>query len=100
METEDILSFTKNITGINLVDYVINYIDQNMILYSILKNTSFSVNANTEDTASVVYDITSVSTEDKDVISSLPEEQTVLIYGKTYSVYIIQDDDRLVIKII
>ena len=36
---KDILSFTKNISGINLVDYVINYINQNMIIYSLLKNT-------------------------------------------------------------
>lgn len=94
---EDILSFTKNISGINLVDYVINYINQNMILYSLLKNSSYSVSACTDGTC-VVYDISGVSKED--IINTLPKEQDVIIYGYVYKVLtIMPDNDKLIIKI-
>lgn len=94
---EDILSFTKNISGINLVDYVINYINQNMILYSLLKNSSYSVSACTDGTC-VVYDISGVSKED--IINTLPKEQDVIIYGYTYKVLtVMPDNDKLIIKI-
>ena len=96
---EDILSFTKNISGINLVDYVINYINQNMILYSLLKNSSYSVSACTDGTC-VVYDISGVSKED--IINTLPKEQDVIIYGCRYKVLTIipDNDNKLIIKII
>ena len=94
---EDILSFTKNISGINLVDYVINYINQNMILYSLLKDSSYSINACTEGTC-VEYDIKDVSRQD--IINSLPREQDVVIYGYAYKVLaVMPDNDKLIIKI-
>ena len=98
---EDILSFTKNISGINLVDYVINYINQNMIIYSLLKNSSYTVNACTDGTC-VVYDITGFTNNDIDVINTLPSEQDVVVYGKTYRVltYIPDNNNKLIIKII
>lgn len=96
---EDILSFTKNISGINLVDYVINYINQNMILYSLLKDSSYSINACTEGTC-IEYDIKDVSKQD--IINSLPREQDVVIYGCRYRVLTIipDNDNKLIIKII
>ncbi len=98
---EDILSFTKNISGISLVDYVINYINQNMIIYSLLKNMEYSINACT-DGPSVVYDITGFTSDDIDIINMIPSEQDVVIYGKTYKVitYIPDDKNKLIIKII
>ena len=94
---EDILSFTKNISGINLVDYVINYINQNMILYSLLKDSSYSINACTEGTC-VEYDIKDVSRQD--IINSLPREQDVVIYGYAYkALAVMPDNDKLIIKI-
>lgn len=96
---EDILSFTKNISGINLVDYVINYIDQNMILYSLLKNSSYSVSACTEGTC-VIYDITGTSLKE-DIINILPSEQEVIIYNCKYKVVTsIPDNNKLIIKIL
>ena len=96
---EDILSFTKNISGINLVDYVINYINQNMIIYSLLKNSSYFVNACTDGTC-VIYDITGFSKDDIGIINTLPSEQDVIIYGHTYKVLTcIPDNNKLIIKI-
>lgn len=98
---EDILSFTKNISGINLVDYVINYINQNMIIYSLLKNTYYSINACTDGTC-VEYDITGFSNDDINIINTIPSEQDVVIYGKTYRVlaYIPDNNNnKLIIKI-
>lgn len=97
---QDILSFTKNISGINLVDYVINYINQNMIIYSLLKNSSYSVNACTDGTC-VVYDITGFSSDDIDIINTLPSEQNVVIYGQSYKVLTyVPDNNKLIIKIV
>lgn len=98
---EDILSFTKNISGISLVDYVINYINQNMIIYSLLKDTSYSINVCT-DGACVVYDITGFTPDDIDIINIIPSEQDVVIYGKVYKVLacIPDNKNKLVIKIV
>lgn len=98
---KDILSFTKNISGISLVDYVINYINQNMIIYSLLKNTSYSISACTDGTC-VVYDITGFTSDDLDIINTIPSEQDVAIYGKVYKVlaYIPDNENKLMIKIV
>lgn len=99
---EDILNFTKNISGINLVDYVVNHINQNMILYSILKDSNYTINACTDDSACIVYDITGLSVDDVNMINTLPSQQTVVIYGHTYTVciHIPDNDNKLLIKII
>lgn len=98
---KDILNFTKNISGISLVDYVINYINQNMIVYSLLKNSSYSIKACTDETC-VIYDITGFSKDDIGIINTLPSEQDVVIYGQTYKVltHIPDNDNKLIIKII
>lgn len=97
----DILSFTKNISGISLVDYVINYINQNMIIYSLLKNKSYSIKACTDETC-VVYDITGFSPTDISIINTIPSEQDIVVYGKAYKVlsYIPDNENKLIIKII
>ena len=72
-----------------------------MIIYSLLKNMEYSINACT-DGPSVVYDITGITSDDIDIINMIPSEQDVVIYGKTYKVitYIPDDKNKLVIKII
>lgn len=97
----DILSFTKNISGIDLVDYVINYIDQNMIAYNILKDIDHSISSCVNGT-SIIYDLGQLQQSDIDRIRSLPEQQTISIYGKTYKVEIsIQDNyNRLYISVL
>lgn len=99
---QDILNFTKNISGISLVDYVINYINQNMIIYSLLKDTSYSINACTDGTC-VVYDITGFTSNDIDMINMIPSEQDTIIYGKAYKVLMTipdNEENKLIIKII
>lgn len=83
--TNDILSFTKQISGIDLVDYVINYIDQNMIAYSLLKDMSFDIKTCVDGTC-VVYDISNLSDLDMNSLRSLPDNQIVYLYGKAYRV--------------
>lgn len=97
----DILNFTKNISGIDLVNYVTNYIDQNMIAYSILKDISPTISS-CVDGATIIYDLSQLKEDDIEYIRSLPEQQTVTMYGKTYSVGIsIQDDyNRLYISVL
>jgi hypothetical protein len=72
-----------------------------MIIYSLLKDSSYTVNACTDGTC-VMYDITGFSSKDIDIINTLPSEQNVVIYGKAYRVltYIPDNDNKLIIKII
>lgn len=97
----DILSFTKNISGIDLVDYVIRYIDQNMIAYNILKDIDSNISSCVNG-ASIIYDLGQLQQSDIDRIRSLPEQQMISIYGKTYKVEIsIQDNyNRLYISVL
>jgi hypothetical protein len=97
----DILSFTKQISGIDLVDYVINYIDQNMIAYSLLKDMSFDIKTCVDGTC-VMYDIRNLSDSDMNKIRSLPEMQMVYMYNRAYRVeFAIQEDyNKLLISII
>lgn len=99
--TEDILSFTKQISGINLIDYVINYINQNMIIYSLLKNINPIIKACVDGT-SIMYDISILSQEDIDIVKTLPVEQDIIIYGQTYKVLtnIPDNSNKLFISII
>lgn len=99
--SNDILSFTKNISGIDLVDYVINYIDQNMIAYNILKGIDHNISSCVNG-ASIIYDLGQLQQSDIDRIRSLPEQQMISIYGKTYKVEIsIQDNyNRLYISVL
>ena len=99
--SNDILSFTKNISGIDLVDYVINYIDQNMIAYNILKDIDHNISSCVNG-ASIIYDLGQLQQSDIDRIRSLPEQQMITIYGKTYKVEIsIQDSyNRLYISVL
>lgn len=97
----DILSFTKQISGIDLVDYVINYIDQNMIAYSLLKDMNFDIKSCIDGTC-VMYDIRNLSNSDMDKIRSLPEMQMIYMYNRAYRVeFVIQEDyNKLLISII
>lgn len=98
--TEDILSFTNHISGIDLVDYVINYINQNMIIYSLLKNINPTIKACVDGT-SIIYDISELSTQDIDIVKTLPIEQDIVIYDKMYKVLSIipDNENKLVIRI-
>lgn len=97
----DILNFTKNISGIGLVNYVINYIDQNMIAYSILKDIAPNISS-CVDGASIIYDLGQLKDADIEYIRSLPEEQTIQVYGKSYKVVLsIQENyNRLYISVL
>ena len=82
---ENLLDFTKHISGMNLIDYVIKYIDQNMILYRLMEGTSYIINAK-PNTTSITYDITGISENDMVNLNQLPEVQEVVVYGTSYTV--------------
>lgn len=98
--SQDILSFTQQISGIDLVYYVIDCIDQNMIVYSILKDMKFDIKS-CVDGASIIYDIRNLSDSDMDKLRSLPDQQVIEIYGKQYTVCIdiFEDYNRLYISV-
>lgn len=98
---ENLLSFTKRITGINLVDYVINYIDQNMILYTLMQDSTYSINANIDgDGTCITYDITGITIDDMIRINELPTEQQVQAYGRLYTVTIDKSNiNKLIVNI-
>ena len=61
--SKDLLSFTKQISGIDLVDYVVNFIDQNMIAYKILKNIDHDIVLERNDT-SLIYNISNLTIDE------------------------------------
>ena len=71
----DMLSFTKSVTeksGIDLVTYIINYIDQNTIAYGLLNQLQQSVDCDTNvdgDSIIIKYDLTRI--EDRSVIQRI-----------------------------
>lgn len=98
----DILNFTKQISGIeSLGDYVVGYVNQNMILYSLLKNRQYTiVSANVDNSTKVVYDVAGISPEDMGVIENELSQQQISIYGHNYTVLAIPDsEDKLIITI-
>lgn len=100
---ENLISFTKRITGItNLIDYVINYVDQHMILYSLMHDSqSYEINANKNDNTYITYDITGLTDGDMNKIYNLPDEQQVEAYGKIYTIKIDKSNrDKLIVMII
>ena len=44
--SNSLIEFTKNMSGIDLVKYVLNCIDENMILYSLLSMTEINSKIN------------------------------------------------------
>ncbi len=45
MEQQDLLGFAHLMSGINLAEYVINYIDQHLIAYGMIGNINHSIHA-------------------------------------------------------
>ena len=99
--SKDILEFTKQLSGIDdLVNYVVNCIDQNMILYRILKNVNCKITT-TQTESSLSYNIDKLSDDEIENIKSIPTEQNVIIYNTPYKVLCsIHKDNTLEISIL
>ena len=99
---QDVITFTKRLAGIDdLVSYIINYIDQNMILYNILCNVECSVTKVQNDPSTMIYRIEGVKGEELNSLKTIPSEQQVMMYNVPYQVTILPDYDssNLIIKI-
>lgn len=97
--SKDLLSFTKQISGINLVDYVVNFIDQNMIAYKILKNIDHDIILERNDT-SLIYNISNLTIDEINEIRNFPTEQNISIYDTLYRVsFSMPDNNKFIISI-
>lgn len=59
---KDLLDFTRSINGIDLVYYICNKIDENLILYNILKtiDTSYEISVSYYDDIKISFIITNI----------------------------------------
>ena len=97
--SKDLLSFTKQISGIDLVDYVVNFIDQNMIAYKILKNIDHDIVLERNDT-SLIYNISNLTIDEINEIRNFPTEQNISIYDTLYRVsFSMPDNNKFIISI-
>ena len=64
--SNSLIEFTKNMSGIDLVKYVLNSIDDNMILYSLLSMTEINSKINViKDNFRVIYNIENIDEDNK-----------------------------------
>ena len=97
--SKDLLSFTKQISGIDLVDYVVNFIDQNMIAYKILKNIDHDIVLERNDTR-LIYNISNLTIDEINEIRNFPTEQNISIYDTLYRVsFSMPDNNKFIISI-
>ena len=97
--SKDLLSFTKQISGIDLVDYVVNFIDQKMIAYKILKNIDHDIVLERNDT-SLIYNISNLTIDEINEIRNFPTEQNISIYDTLYRVsFSMPDNNKFIISI-
>ena len=92
----NILEFTKSIIGMDTISYALNYVDQNMILYLLLKNSSYQVISIQTNQCTVEYCVSGLSNNDMIyIMNTIPSIQQVSIYGKTYTVQLYNTAETL-----
>lgn len=99
--SKDILTFTQQVSGISLVNYVIDYIDQNMIAYFFLKHFDTIAVKVHVDNNTIVYNISNLDIKDINVFKELTKQQEIEVYGRIYKTNFSIDDEmnRLYITI-
>lgn len=103
----DLLGFTKLMSGINLAEYVINYIDQHMLISGFfLGKINNQILVSTENEATVKYTLTGLSDYEKESIEVFKEhikrDPVLTIYDTKYYIEIPdieQIDDEFIIII-
>lgn len=101
---QDLLGFTHLMSGINLAEYVINYIDQHMILYGILGKMDHSILTSKENETTVIYSMYNLSNDEVENITNLKSyyrsNPILNIYNTNYCIDIPeQNDNEFIIKI-
>jgi hypothetical protein len=105
--SQDVLGFAKLMSGINLTEYVINYIDQHMLLYGFLGQLNNQILVSTENETTVKYTLTELSDIEKGIVNTfksyIKENPVLKIYNINYYINIpddsIQDDNSFIIRI-
>ena len=106
--SNDLLGFTKLMSGINLAEYVINYIDQHMLISGFfLGKINNQILVSTENEATVKYTLTGLSDYEKGSIEVFKEhikrDPVLTIYDTKYYIEIpdieqIEDEFIIIIK--
>ena len=93
-----LITFAKTTVGMDLADYIINFIDQHIIAYSFLGNLDREVQSIKENDTTINYNIASISEADHDVLQNLrnkiKEEPIIKLYGINYYISIPENTDN------
>ena len=76
----DLVEFTKHVDGIDLKNYMSNYIAQNSIIYDILKGTNCMVGVVNFEDNTITYAISADIVESNNIVFP----QTYYMYGANY----------------
>lgn len=100
MSNNDLLSFTKRISGIDLINYIVNFTDHNMIIYRLFKNNNHDITIVQNDDNGLTYKINNLTIEELNEIRKISNEQDICIYNTIYKAsFIIPDNNHVLISI-
>ena len=93
--SNSLIEFTKNMSGIDLVKYVLNCIDENMILYSLLSMTEINSKINViKDNFRVIYNIENIDEDNKRKLYEMfSMSKSMHMYNNLYNVSIQATDN-------
>ena len=93
--SNSLIEFTKNMSGIDLVKYVLNCIDENMILYSLLSMTEINSKINViKDNFRVIYNIENIDEDNKRKLYEMfSMSKSMYMYNNLYNVSIQATDN-------
>ena len=105
--SKDVTAFAKMMSGISTAEYVINYIDQHMLLCGLLDQLESQISVYTKNQTAIVYKLDKLTELEKgkaNRIKNYIQNNPILkIYNMNYSVSIPdinkEDDDCLMILI-
>ena len=94
----DILEFSQNIPSDQLLNIFMNFFEQHMIAYELLRGINFVDFNVSEDSSSLLYSVKVMDDKEKEIIkNTLCNNVTITVYGDTYKPSIYLNGDLLCI---